>query len=259
MLQLLVCSDVHTYVDNIRLAVHKMDRVDAILIAGDQEAEESRVLEACGDIPCYLVRGNNDYYLDTEYPQELLIDIFEDPGTSFRGPEICKVTELNYDSVPDAQGLPSCLSDNPVTSSIPVNLGNSTNPARPLSSLFARLFSNKKESPSRGLSFHANKAKRPRTVSHRILMTHGKEYNVPDITLLARRAGMWDADIVIFGHTHKFWDTQTARGKVRLINPGCLLGNPDDHVRSYAGYEICSFAVLRIGFQGEIDVRHLYL
>ncbi len=90
MLQLLVCSDVHTYVDNIRLAVHKMDRVDAILIAGDQEAEESRVLEACGDIPCYLVRGNNDYYLDTEYPQELLIDIFEDPGTSFRGPEICK-------------------------------------------------------------------------------------------------------------------------------------------------------------------------
>jgi predicted phosphodiesterase len=90
-------------------------------------------------------------------------------------------------------------------------------------------------------------------------MTHGKEYNVPDITLLARRAGMWDADIVIFGHTHKFWDTQTARGKVRLINPGCLLGNPDDHVRSYAGYEICSFAVLRIGFQGEIDVRHLYL
>ena len=146
MLQLLVCSDVHTYVDNIRLAVHKMDRVDAILIAGDQEAEESRVLEACGDIPCYLVRGNNDYYLDTEYPQELLIDIFEDPGTSFRGPEICKVTELNYDSVPDAQGLPSCLSDNPVTSSIPVNLANSTNPARPLSSLFARLFSNKKES-----------------------------------------------------------------------------------------------------------------
>lgn len=69
MLQLLVCSDVHTYVDNIRLAVHKMDRVDAILIAGDQEAEESRVLEACGDIPCYLVRGNNDYYLDTEYPR----------------------------------------------------------------------------------------------------------------------------------------------------------------------------------------------
>ena len=39
---------------------------------------------------------------------------------------------------------------------------------------------------------------------HRILMTHGKEYEVPDLSLLAARAALWDADIIIFGHTHKY-------------------------------------------------------
>lgn len=39
MLQFLVCADTHTYTDNIRLAAEHLDRVDAILIAGDLEAE----------------------------------------------------------------------------------------------------------------------------------------------------------------------------------------------------------------------------
>ena len=75
MLQLLICSDVHTYTDNIRLALLKLDRTDAVLIAGDLEAEESEVLKAVGSVPCYAVCGNNDYYINTEYPEELLIDI----------------------------------------------------------------------------------------------------------------------------------------------------------------------------------------
>ena len=69
MLQLLICSDVHTYTDNIRLALLKLDRTDAVLIAGDLEAEESEVLKAVGSVPCYAVCGNNDYYINTEYPE----------------------------------------------------------------------------------------------------------------------------------------------------------------------------------------------
>ena len=79
------------------------------------------------------------------------------------------------------------------------------------------------------------------------------------ISLLAMRAGIWDADLVIFGHTHQFWDTTFQRGKIRLINPGCLVGDPKASIRAYGNYEICSFSLLRIGDRGEIDVEHLYL
>lgn len=242
MLQLLVCSDVHTYADNIRLAIQKLDRVDAILIAGDLEMEEDKLLAAVGDVPCYPICGNNDYYLNADYPQELLIDITENSEISLRGPAIAKVTEMTYDSVPDTDAGPAFR-----------------HPGTAVSSFFNKLFQSKKTTLPKGLSFPAHTVKRPADIVHRILMTHGKEYHVPDISLLTRRADIWDADIVIFGHTHRFWDTESRGGKVRLINPGCLIGDPNDSVRSYGRYEICSFAVLRIGYQGELDVQHLYL
>ncbi len=240
MLQFLVCSDIHTYADNIRLAIRKTGRVDAVLIAGDLETEEEAVHAAVGSIPCHMVRGNNDYYLNTDYPEELLIDICENAGPGQDGPAIGCVTELSYDSVPDTGS------------------GQVTRKESFLSSFF-RFLSPEKEELPRGLSFPQHTFKRPANIMHRILMTHGKEYNVPDITLLARRAGIWDADLVIFGHTHQFWDTTFRRGQIRLVNPGCLVGDPKASIRVFGNYEICSYALLRIGDQGEIDVEHIYL
>jgi predicted phosphodiesterase len=240
MLQFLVCSDIHTYADNIRLAIRKTDRVDAVLIAGDLETEEDAVLTAVGSIPCYMVSGNNDYYLNTDYPEELLIDVIgkNDPGRD--GPAIGKVTELTYDSVPDTGS------------------GQASRKESFLSS-FLKFFTPEKEELPKGLSYPQHTFRRPANITHRILMTHGKEYNVPDIALLARRAGIWDADLVIFGHTHQFQDTTFRRGQVRLINPGCLVGDPRASVRVFGNYEICSYALLRIGDRGEIDVEHIYL
>lgn len=224
MLQLLVCSDVHTYTDNIRLALEKTDRTDAILIAGDLEAEEAEVLKAAGDVPCYCVCGNNDYYLNTEYPEELLIDISSASACS--SPSIQSVTSVSYTTVPERyRSLPSFLQKG--------------------------LFS--------GLAASISSQKRPPEISHRILMTHGKEYDVPDTRLLALRAAQWDADLVIYGHTHRFADTTENRGKCRLINPGCLVGDPRASVRVFANYEICSYSLLRVGLEGEISVQHLYL
>ena len=96
---------------------------------------------------------------------------------------------------------------------------------------------------------------------HRILMTHGKEYNVPETGLLLRRADQWDADIVIFGHTHKFTDIPCRKGrkKVYFIKPGCLFGDPKNPSSVLASSEICSFAVLQIGPEGEINVQKLTL
>ena len=291
MLQILVCSDVHTYTNNIRLAIEKLDRVDAVLLAGDQEAELDEILAACGDIPCYAVSGNNDYYLNTDYPEELLIDIsnnISSPGEAlnstpnnisssvdplnstpenttcpeqfpidnsekakitFSGPRIVKVTETGYNTVPEKDTA---------------TVSDPHSPLSALSSFFFKLFNPSQQKNGRqplpgGLAFPVNTVKRPADISHRILMTHGKEYNVPDITLLTRRARILDADIVIFGHTHKFWYTTAHGGKIRLINPGCLVGDPRASVRVFGNYEICSFAVLRIGDNGEIHVEHLYL
>lgn len=277
MLQILVCSDVHTYTNNIRLAIEKLDRVDAVLLAGDQEAELDEILAACDDIPCYAVSGNNDYYLNTDYPEELLIDIsnnISSPGEAlnstpenttcpeqfpidnsekakitFSGPRIVKVTETGYNTVPEKDTA---------------TVSDPHSPLSALSSFFFKLFNPSQQKNGRqplpgGLAFPVNTVKRPADISHRILMTHGKEYNVPDITLLTRRARILDADIVIFGHTHKFWYTTAHGGKIRLINPGCLVGDPRVSVRVFGNYEICSFAVLRIGDNGEIHVEHLYL
>ena len=277
MLQILVCSDVHTYTNNIRLAIEKPDRVDAVFLAGDQEAELDEILAACGDIPCYAVSGNNDYYLNTDYPEELLIDISNNISSSvdplnstpenttcpeqfpidnsekakitFSGPRIVKVTETGYNTVPEKDTA---------------TVSDPHSPLSALSSFFFKLFNPSQQKNGRqplpgGLAFPVNTVKRPADISHRILMTHGKEYNVPDITLLTRRARILDADIVIFGHTHKFWYTTAHGGKIRLINPGCLVGDPKASVRVFGNYEICSFAVLRIGDNGEIHVEHLYL
>ena len=94
------------------------------------------------------------------------------------------------------------------------------------------------------------KEKRPDHVLHRILMTHGKEYNVPETGLLLRRADQLDADIVIFGHTH--------RRCVHMLDDH-LLGDPKNPSSVLASYEICSFAVLQIGPEGEINVQKLTL
>lgn len=223
MLQLLVCADVHTYTDNLRLAVEKTGGVDAILIAGDLEAEAEEVFSAAGNIPCYPVSGNNDYYLNSDYPEELIIDLSA-PFSSF-SPQISEVRELQYTALPETY------------SSLPAGLRN-----LPF-----------------GLSLKLSSQKRPSGVVHRIFMTHGKEYNVPELRLLKQRAALWDADIIIFGHTHKFLYLEEKDGKTRILNPGCLIGSPHDTIRSYGGYETCSFALLRIGFQNEVSVRHLYL
>lgn len=233
MLQLLVCSDVHTYADNIGLAIDRLDRVDAVLIAGDLETEIDRIREYTGSLPLYAVCGNNDYFLDTDYPQELLIDISdhgpaqktEAPSPSFY-PSIVDIRELSYNTVPEK------------LTSVPQIL-----------SRFA---------PAAVLEKFCQD-KKPAEISHRILLTHGNIYNVPDTGRLARRASLWDADIVIFGHTHDFTDYDQKDKNIRFLNPGCLLGDPASTIRRFAGYEICSFALLRIGFGGEISFTRMRL
>lgn len=232
MLQLLVCADIHSFTDNLSIAMKMSDRVDAVLIAGDIEAEEDVLTQALRGVPCYAVCGNNDYCLNTDYPRELLLDVSVSPcadglrtGGTSHVPAVTKVTELSFSSLPPRYAfLPSMIRNY-----MPVSL---------LSSIGSGM--------------------RPPGITHRILLTHGDRYNVPDTGLLSRRAAMWGADIVIYGHTHRFDLTKTKQGLL-FLNPGTLVGTPEKDARVLAEYELCSFAFLRISPQGEVDVRHMHV
>ena len=237
MLQFLICSDLHTYVDNLRPALEMAGRTDAVLIAGDLEAEQDELEEVLGPVPFYAVCGNNDYYLRTEYPEELLLDLTDDPPSG-PAPALVNVTRLQYNSLPESPAMGSFKN-------------------RSGKGLIGQLAAENRI-PAFLAGILAGK-KRGEEVSHRILITHGKEYDVPGTRLLIRRASLWGADLVLYGHTHQFADSTGAGGRIRLINPGCLVGDPHMSYGISSRYEICSFAVLRIGTDGEISVRHLHL
>ena len=277
MLQFLVCSDVHTYSDNIRLALQKLDRTDAILIAGDLEAEQSAIQDAVGSVPCYAVCGNNDYYLNSDYPEELLIDIADhalSPSDQTAAHSLSPADQAAAHSLsPADQTAAHSLSPADQTAGLSLSPEHETSASQRyprIEKVTALQYSTfpsgynsvpsifKKITPSSLLGKIAGDKRLPH-ISHRILMTHGKEYNVPNTDLLSNRADMWDADIVIFGHTHKFADIRERNGKRLFLNPGCLVGDPKATVRNWGLYEICSFSVLRIGFDGEISFQHLYL
>ncbi|MCK8825340.1 metallophosphoesterase [Fuchsiella alkaliacetigena] len=71
----------------------------------------------------------------------------------------------------------------------------------------------------------------------RILLTHGHKYNVKYNALasLAYRAAEIEADIVLFGHTHRSFKLK--EDNVLYLNPGSL-AYPRDGVFSYAIIEI---------------------
>ena len=258
MLQLLLCSDVHTFTDNIRLAIKKAGQVDAVLISGDVESEKDDLLKAAGSLPLYVVCGNCDYYLNSDYPEELLIDISAEQSA---GPVIYKSTELHYSAIPAPAMTDYSQPDFSFSDSA---LSGVFSPF--LSLIKKSLFSISTAKSNADISTAKStakivKEKRPDHIMHRILMTHGKEYNVPETGLLLRRADQWDADIVIFGHTHKFTEIPCRKGrkKVYFINPGCLFGDPKNPSSVLASSEICGFAVLQIGPEGEINVQKLTL
>ncbi len=73
MRRYLACSDIHGYLENFIEIFHRERGVDAVLVAGDIEMKTAELLEETGNIPCYVVRGNCDYYRSRELPDELVI------------------------------------------------------------------------------------------------------------------------------------------------------------------------------------------
>lgn len=83
-------------------------------------------------------------------------------------------------------------------------------------------------------------------MNHSFYLIHGNSYG-GDPNLLARAGKMNDCDVVLFGHTHSYLDTEI--DGVRLINPGSCSRQKDGTPNSYA--------ILFIDVNGVIEAKRV--
>ncbi|MGN0287936.1 MAG: YfcE family phosphodiesterase [Atopobiaceae bacterium] len=81
---------------------------------------------------------------------------------------------------------------------------------------------------------------RPEGAEHRILMTHGHEYHAPRLQNLRARAAEAQADIVVYGHTHRYQVDAAGPSEALVLNPGTLMPKPDSGRCTYMVLEIQS-------------------
>ena len=72
-MKILVISDTHGHTENLERALKRTGPVDALVHCGDVERDEDyiRVLAGC---PCYMVSGNNDWFLELERELVIILD-----------------------------------------------------------------------------------------------------------------------------------------------------------------------------------------
>lgn len=79
---------------------------------------------------------------------------------------------------------------------------------------------------------------RPEGTEHRILMTHGHEYHAPRLQNLRARAAEAQADIVVYGHTHRYQEDAAGASEALVLNPGTLMPKPESGRCTYMVLEI---------------------
>lgn len=89
---------------------------------------------------------------------------------------------------------------------------------------------------------------RSEAVEHRILMTHGHEYHAPRLKALRTRAAQASADIVVYGHTHRYQEDAAGASEALVLNPGTLMPKPESGR--------CTYMVLEIQKDSVTALRH---
>ncbi|MCH4082889.1 MAG: YfcE family phosphodiesterase [Olsenella sp.] len=88
------------------------------------------------------------------------------------------------------------------------------------------------------LAYHEAAPARGAGVSHRIMVTHGHTYRAPRLVRLRQRAATLDADIVIYGHSHRWQEDAGGPSDALVLNSGTLMPKP--------GSGRCTFMTLRL-------------
>lgn len=71
-MKILVVSDTHGRDKNLMEVLRRVKPLDALIHCGDVEGTEMQIRQAA-ECPCYLVRGNNDYFSDL--PREEIVTL----------------------------------------------------------------------------------------------------------------------------------------------------------------------------------------
>lgn len=65
--RIMIVSDTHRHLDNLKLALARELPIDGLIHCGDVEGQEKDIARLAG-CPVYIVRGNNDFF--TDLPRE---------------------------------------------------------------------------------------------------------------------------------------------------------------------------------------------
>lgn len=79
-------------------------------------------------------------------------------------------------------------------------------------------------------------------------MTHGHRYHAPRLLALRARALEAGADIVVYGHTHRYQEDAGRPGDALILNPGTLMPAP--------GSGRCTYMILEIAGSKVRPLRH---
>ena len=88
------------------------------------------------------------------------------------------------------------------------------------------------------LAYHEGAAVRGGDVAHRIMMTHGHTYRAPRLVRLRQRAATLGADVVIYGHSHRWQVDAGGPADALVVNSGTLMPKP--------GSGRCTFMTMEI-------------
>lgn len=86
--------------------------------------------------------------------------------------------------------------------------------------------------------YHEGASARGDGVEHRIMMTHGHTYRAPRLVRLRQRAAALDADVVIYGHSHRWQVDAGGPSEALVVNSGTLMPKP--------GSGRCTFMTMEI-------------
>jgi len=92
------------------------------------------------------------------------------------------------------------------------------------------------------LAYHEAAPTRGARVSHRIMVTHGHTYRAPRLVRLRQRAATLDADIVVYGHSHRWQEDAGGPSDALVLNSGTLMPKP--------GSGRCTFMLLGLDGKG---------
>lgn len=71
-MKILIVSDTHGREENLEKAVLREAPFDLLIHCGDVEGREF-IIEAMAECPCYIVAGNNDFFSDLPYEEQLML------------------------------------------------------------------------------------------------------------------------------------------------------------------------------------------